>query len=197
MLQPWKRMGPAECMNVQKVCNSRIVDFARNCHAVKQNAFKLSEYELGNYSWSYNLTCHLSQPQHWLHYDTTGNGTIFLTYSYRLQPDPNSSVFSKFLELGWDWVHLVRRPQIGLLYQPRMIDDNRCGAVAGIRIGRGNRSTRRKPAPVRLCPPQIPRDLTWAGTRAATVGSRRLTAWAMARLIRTVTSSVLEVRCPC
>jgi hypothetical protein len=31
-----------------------------------------------------------------------------------------------------------------------------------------------------LCPPQIPHDLTWARTRAATVGSRRLTAWAMA-----------------
>jgi hypothetical protein len=33
-----------------------------------------------------------------------------------------------------------------------------------MRIGRGNRSTRRKPAPVPLCPPQIPHDLTWART---------------------------------
>jgi hypothetical protein len=32
-----------------------------------------------------------------------------------------------------------------------------------------------------LCPPQIPYDLTWARIRAAAVGSRRLTAWAMAR----------------
>jgi hypothetical protein len=40
---------------------------------------------------------------------------------------------------------------IGLLYQPRMIDDDECGAVGGI-IGRGNRSTRRKPDPVPLCP---------------------------------------------
>jgi hypothetical protein len=69
---------------------------------------------------------------------------------------------------------------VGLLDQPRMIDDD-YGAVGGMRIGRGNRSTRRKPAPVPLCPPQIPHDLTWDRTRAATVGSRQLTAWAMAR----------------
>jgi hypothetical protein len=47
---------------------------------------------------------------------------------------------------------------VGLLYQPRMIDDD-YGAVGGMRIGRGNRSTRRKPAPVPLCPPRIPHDL--------------------------------------
>jgi hypothetical protein len=40
-----------------------------------------------------------------------------------------------------------------------MINDD-YGAVGGMRIGRGNRSTRRKPAPVPLCPPQIPHDLT-------------------------------------
>jgi hypothetical protein len=62
-----------------------------------------------------------------------------------------------------------------LLYQPQMIDDG-CGAVGGMRIGRGNRSTRRKPAPVPLCPPQIPHDMTWVRTRAVAVGSRRLTA---------------------
>jgi hypothetical protein len=82
------------------------------------------------------------------------------------------SSFFYFLGMGWDWVHLVRRPLIGLLYQPRMIDE--CGAVGGMRIGRGNRSTRRKAAPVPLCPPQIPHDLTWARTRAAVVGSRWL-----------------------
>jgi hypothetical protein len=36
----------------------------------------------------------------------------------------------------------------GLLYQPQMIDDGDCGAVGGMKIGRGNRSTRRKPAPM-------------------------------------------------
>jgi hypothetical protein len=82
--------------------------------------------------------------------------------------------------MGWNWVHLVRRPLIGLLYQPWMIDD-KCGAVGGMRICRGNRSTLRKPALVPLCQSQIPRNLTWDRTKAAEVGSRRLTAWAMVR----------------
>jgi hypothetical protein len=64
---------------------------------------------------------------------------------------------------------------VGLLYQPRMIDGD-YGVVGRMRIGRGNRSTQRKPAPVPLCPPQIPHDLTWDRTRAAAVGSQRLTA---------------------
>jgi hypothetical protein len=93
---------------------------------------------------------------------------------------------------------LARRPLTGLLYQPLMIDDDvcirvghkagpctatfndidddECGAVGGMRIDRGNGSTRRKPTTVTLCPPQIPHDLTWARTRADAVGSRRLTA---------------------
>jgi hypothetical protein len=91
----------------------------------------------------------------------------------------NLVIFS-FLGVGWDWVHLVRRPLTGLLYQPLTIDDE-CAVVGGMRIGKGNRSTRRKPAPVSLWPPQIPHDLTWDRTRAAAVGSLRLTAWAMAR----------------
>jgi hypothetical protein len=32
------------------------------------------------------------------------------------------------------------------------------GEFGGMMIGRGNRSTRRKPTPVPLCPPQIPHD---------------------------------------
>jgi hypothetical protein len=39
----------------------------------------------------------------------------------------------------------------------------------------------KNPVPVPLCPPQIPHGLTRDGTRASTVGGRRLTAWAMAR----------------
>jgi hypothetical protein len=34
-----------------------------------------------------------------------------------------------------------------------------CGALGGMRIGKGNRSTWRKPVLVPLCPPQIPHDL--------------------------------------
>jgi hypothetical protein len=40
---------------------------------------------------------------------------------------------------GGETVHLVRRPQRGLLYQPQMIDDDGdCGAIFGMRMGRGN-----------------------------------------------------------
>jgi hypothetical protein len=53
-----------------------------------------------------------------------------------------------------------------------MTDDDECEAVRGMRIGRGNGSTRRKPAPASLRPPQIPHDLTWDRTRAAAMGSR-------------------------
>jgi hypothetical protein len=62
-----------------------------------------------------------------------------------------------------------------LLYQAQMIDDGDCGAIGGIKIDTGNRSTRRKREPT-FCPPQIPHDLTWARTRAGAVGSQRLTA---------------------
>jgi hypothetical protein len=54
---------------------------------------------------------------------------------------------------------------------PAADDNDECGAVGGMRSRMGNQSTRRKPAPVPLCPPQIPRDLTWARTRNAAVGS--------------------------
>jgi hypothetical protein len=48
------------------------------------------------------------------------------------------------------------------------------GEIGGM-IGKGNRSTRRKPAPVPLCPPQTPHAAR-TQTRAAAVGSQRLTA---------------------
>jgi hypothetical protein len=38
-----------------------------------------------------------------------------------------------------------------------------------------------KPVSVPLCPPQIPHDVTWAGTRAASVTIHRLTALVIAR----------------
>jgi hypothetical protein len=46
----------------------------------------------------------------------------------------------------------------GLLYKPQMIDEGDCGAIGGMKTGRGDRSTQRKPAPTPLCPPQIPHD---------------------------------------
>jgi hypothetical protein len=50
------------------------------------------------------------------------------------------------------------------------------GKTGGMKIGRGNRSTRRKHTPEQLYPPQIPLDQIRARTRAAAVGSQRLTA---------------------
>jgi hypothetical protein len=49
------------------------------------------------------------------------------------------------------------------------------GEIGRMMIGRGNRRTRRKPAPVPLCPPQTPHAAR-TRTRVAAVGSQRLTA---------------------
>jgi hypothetical protein len=38
----------------------------------------------------------------------------------------------------------------GLLYQPQIIGDGDCGEIGGMKICRGNRSTRRKPASAAL-----------------------------------------------
>jgi hypothetical protein len=60
--------------------------------------------------------------------------------------------------------------------RPGDYDDGKIGGM----IGRGNQSTRRKPAPVPLYPPQTPHAAR-TRTRAAAVGSQLLTAWATAR----------------
>jgi hypothetical protein len=60
--------------------------------------------------------------------------------------------------VGWDKVPCTATTS-GLLYQPQMIGEDDCGAIGGMKIGRGNRSTWRKPAPAPLCP-QFPLDRT-------------------------------------
>jgi hypothetical protein len=52
-------------------------------------------------------------------------------------------------------------------------DDYDDGEIGGM-IGRRNRRTRRKPAPVPLCPPQTP-HASWTRARDAAVGSQGLT----------------------
>jgi hypothetical protein len=42
-------------------------------------------------------------------------------------------------------------------------------------MGRENRTTGRKSAPVQLCPPLFPHDLTWDQTSDAAMGTRRVT----------------------
>jgi hypothetical protein len=78
-------------------------------------------------------------------------------------------VFLLFVGVGW--VHLVRQPLFGLLYQPRMIDDDECGAVGGMRISMGNWSTRRKPAPSATLF-TTNSNLTLDQTQATAVGSQ-------------------------
>jgi hypothetical protein len=57
----------------------------------------------------------------------------------------------------------------GLLYQPQRTDDGDCEEISRMKFAREHRSTRRKPVPVPLFPPQIPHDLTRARTWAAAV----------------------------
>jgi hypothetical protein len=49
------------------------------------------------------------------------------------------------------------------------------GGIGGMMVGRGNRSTRRKPDPVPLYSPETPHAAR-TRTRPAAVGSERLTA---------------------
>jgi hypothetical protein len=65
-----------------------------------------------------------------------------------------------------NWVHSARR-----VPAPGDYDD---GEFGGMKIGKGNRSTRIKPVPAPLCPPQILLDQTWVWPRAAAVGSQRV-----------------------
>jgi hypothetical protein len=95
--------------------------------------------------------------------------------------------------MGWDLSPLCTAATTGLLYQPQMIDGD-WGAISAIKIGRGNRTIQRKPASAPLCPPHTPHDLTRARTRAAEMGSQRLTAWTMARPCPYVTSSLTRRR---
>jgi hypothetical protein len=72
--------------------------------------------------------------------------------------DPNISYF--FFLVLWGGVRLSllgKGPTVCLFYQPRMMDYDEYEAVGGISDSR-NRNTRRKPASVSFCPPQIP---TW------------------------------------
>jgi hypothetical protein len=57
----------------------------------------------------------------------------------------------------------------------QMIGEGDCGAIGGMKIGRGIRSTRREPAPAPLYLPQIPLDQTRDRTRATAVGGKPAT----------------------
>jgi hypothetical protein len=98
-----------------------------------------------------------------------------MAYYERSQP---SIVYYLKLKLNWysgGWIPVQSTRHYGhqwpIVPAPGDYDD---GEIGGI-IGRGDRSTRRKPAPVPLCPPQTPHAAR-TRTLAAAVGSQRLTA---------------------
>jgi hypothetical protein len=72
------------------------------------------------------------------------------------------------VQLGPICTAATNRPSVPA---PGDYDDGEIGGMTG----KGNRSTRRKPAPVPLCPPQTPHT-SQTRTRAAAVGRQRLTA---------------------
>jgi hypothetical protein len=62
------------------------------------------------------------------------------------------NIFRNIFLFSWDGVSsLPRQPLLGLLYRIRMSDEHT--AFRSMRIGRGNRSRGRKPAPVPFCAP--------------------------------------------
>jgi hypothetical protein len=92
----------------------------------------------------------------------------------------------------------ARRPLIGLLYQCRTIDGYE--TFGEMRTGKGNRSTRRGPAPQPLCPPQILYELDWDRTGPLRREVWGLTAWIVKLLrrckwFRKVISVVFHLRC--
>jgi hypothetical protein len=79
----------------------------------------------------------------------------------------------------------------GLLYQPQMIDEGDCVPIVGMKIGGGNRSTRRKPAQCYFVHHKS--HMTWPGLEPGPMGSQRLTAWTMTRA---TLHSLLDYECP-
>jgi hypothetical protein len=116
-----------------------------------------------------------------VYWDVKPSGKVasYVPSSWLIAWHSPQSFFFSFV--GWvETVHLERRPLLGLLYQPRMIVDDKCGVVCAI-IYSGNKIIQRKPAPVKLCPPEITRDRTRARTWMAQMEGLRLISWTKTR----------------
>jgi hypothetical protein len=102
---------------------------------------------------------------------------IFLMFQYNFSLLLKQSVF--LIRTVGGVVQIGSTRHVGHFW-PIVPDPCECddGEFGGMKTGRGNRSTRRKPAPAPHWPPQIQTD----ETRTAAVGSQRLTAWAIVRI---------------
>jgi hypothetical protein len=110
-------------------------------------------------------------------------------------PSMKISVSFRLLDLGQSAVLLGRAissSQGPCVSAPGDCEEGEVGGMKG--FGKENRSTRRKPAPTPLCPPQIPLARPAARTRAAAVGSQLVTAMAWPL---TFTFTLLKYATPC
>jgi hypothetical protein len=124
-----------------------------------------------------NVPCCIDTPaspqvlNKWMNTDKTcfepaASSSVFFFYYYLI------GIVGGGVQLGPLGTAATNRP---IVPAPGDHDDSE---IAGM-IGRGNRSTRRKPAPVPLCSPETP-HVARTRTRTTAVGSQRLTAWATA-----------------
>jgi hypothetical protein len=112
--------------------------------------------------------------------------TIYTTWCYYLEVC--YQIFVKYEHCNTDLIFFfnlrivrggVQTGSTAAIYCPIVAAPGDCEdeeLFGGMKIDRGNRSTRRKPAPAPLWPPQIPLGETRDWTRAAAVRSQRLTA---------------------
>jgi hypothetical protein len=133
-----------------------------------------------------NNECGKSSKRRAFHFQTSNKNSILRAATTKLSVLPTKwgtihHSFFCFLGVEWNWAHFTEASKWPIVPAP-----DRRRWVWGSRwmFGRGNWRTSRKPVSVPLCPPQILHDLNRARTRAAAVGSRRLTSWATAQLLR-------------
>jgi hypothetical protein len=101
---------------------------------------------------------------------------IVLMLKHELKIKDRSGTLLKLVCHALEWCTVSDYFVVQSIWDGKSYD--KCVAVGGMRTGR--EAPWRKPAPVPLCPPQIPHDLTWARTQASMMGRRQLIAWAMA-----------------
>jgi hypothetical protein len=81
-----------------------------------------------------------------------------VSYLHLMERREHESVHLPFINFIHLFDYLTTLSRLGL-YRVYVRIINEYGTVGGMRIGRENRSIQRKPAPMKLCPPQIPNDL--------------------------------------